>query len=149
MPIQNFDQRTSRQRNLKAKGLSDRIILQWILNSRVTVVCTPFHKWLCKNVAVNMWKFNSKLLHTTFIYQLMSQHVSALTVGHLQGAFFIMCRIEKVPWIWRTLKAIINKYKHCATIQSNILEHTAASKCEGFPTFRELRPYRPGFAGGF
>ena len=68
-------------KSLSVKG----IILQCILNSRVTAVCTPFHKWLCKNVAANMWKFNKKFSHTTFIYQLMLRHVSALTVGHLQG----------------------------------------------------------------
>ena len=37
--------------------------------------------------------FNTKLLHSTFICSLMFRHVSALTVGHFQGAFFSMCSL--------------------------------------------------------
>ena len=33
-------------------------------------------------------KFNTNLLQNTFVYCLMLRHVSAFTVGHLQGAFF-------------------------------------------------------------
>ena len=69
---------------------------------------TYIYIYICVCVFVCV-KFNTSLLHSAIMCKLMLLHVSALTVGLLQGAFFITCsfcytydwqRDYKTPGIW-------------------------------------------------
>jgi hypothetical protein len=70
-------------------------------------------------------KFNTILLHKTFICWLMLTHVSAFNVDHLQGAFCNLCDLY-----WNLHIRVSNMSEHLLTNKSveqfnvNIYEHS-------------------------